>query len=81
MVGFNDIHGRPELEPRCAGCDEMETLNTKLREAGTKICEAFDKGIFIRSTSEDEDPAWAFKLFPYLRALGVLAENKEEGDV
>lgn len=50
---------------------------TDLLEAAAKVCEGFDQGVFVRA-ARDEDPAWAIKLFPYLRALGVLAAAVEE---
>jgi hypothetical protein len=61
-------------------CMEEESELDRLRKAGTKICEGFDKGIFIRSTSGDGESTWAIKLFPYLQALAVFADEKEKGD-
>ncbi|MES0385792.1 MAG: hypothetical protein ABUJ98_14555 [Hyphomicrobium sp.] len=61
-------------------CDAIQLADEieRLREAGSKLCEAFDKGIFIRSTKGDGDPAWAIKLLPYLRALAVFAEEESD---
>lgn len=46
--------------------------DAETREAISKVMEGFDRGVFVRNTVGDGDPAWAVKLFPYLRALGVL---------
>lgn len=51
--------------------------NARLREAGAKVCEGFDDGLFIRSTKGDGDSGWVIKLLPYLRALAVLAEKED----
>jgi hypothetical protein len=47
------------------------------QEAAQKVIEGFDKGVFVRDPAGDGDPAWAIKLFPYLRALAVLSEFAE----
>jgi hypothetical protein len=41
------------------------------------VLEGFERGLFVRGTSGDGDPAWAIKLMPYLVALGKLAKEVE----
>jgi hypothetical protein len=45
----------------------------RLRTAGAKVCEGFDKGIFVRALEWDAASDWAVKLLPYIQAIGVLA--------
>jgi hypothetical protein len=52
-------------------------MDTELRDAIHKVLEGFDKEVFIRNTAGDTESAWALKLFPYLRALAVLAQATE----
>ena len=54
--------------------DEIE----RLKAAGAKVCEGFDKAIFVRGTSGDDDTAWAIRLMPYLGALAELAGDVAE---
>lgn len=67
---------------QCDGCEELENDVERLEaellnimEAAAIVCEAFDKGIFVRSTKNDADPRWAIKLVPYLIALGQVTGN------
>jgi hypothetical protein len=42
MVGFDDIHGRPEAEPYCAGCDTADNRCAELeaeRDAALELLE------------------------------------------
>jgi hypothetical protein len=39
------------------------------------VLEGFDKGIFVRDISHDHQSDWAIRAFPYLAALGRLAEQ------
>ena len=48
----------------------------RLREAGEKICEGFNEGVFVRSTKGDDDSAWAMKLLPYIAALAVFSKGE-----
>jgi hypothetical protein len=51
-------------------------MSMTVKEAAAKVCEGFDKGIFVRDISKDPDAGWAshvlFTIAPYLVALGVL---------
>lgn len=58
--------------------DKLKIENARLREAGAKVCEGFDQGVFIRSTKGDDDSAWAIRLMPYLRALAALAATERD---
>ena len=49
-------------------------------EAIAKVLEGFDLGVFVRSTEHDGDSDWAIKCFPYIRALGVLAQEHQPID-
>lgn len=40
-----------------------------LREASEKVLEGFDKGFFVRSVANDDQPDWAIKLLPYVQSL------------
>ena len=61
----------------------LHGINTQLYTAAKGVIAAFDAGAFVRSTANDNDPAWAIKLLPHLRALTQLSgavhaiENKE----
>jgi hypothetical protein len=59
-------HGRDLLA-------ELEALRT-VQDAAAKVCAGFDAAIFVRNTDGDGASDWAIKAFPYLRALGILAE-------
>ena len=69
------ISGRPEPEPMCHGCDGLEQEIERLREAGSKICEGFDEGYFVRNVHRDGESNWAIKLLPYLRAIAVFVDD------
>ena len=43
--------------------------NFQLVDILRTILEGFDKGIFVRSIQEDDDPAWLIRLLPYIKAL------------
>ena len=47
------------------------TLNDAIR----KVLKGFDERVFVRSTTGDDDPAWASKLLPYVQALAVLSAH------
>ena len=49
-------------------------MSKELTEAIRRVLEGFETGVFVRSVEKDNDPAWAMKLIPYLRALAVLQE-------
>jgi hypothetical protein len=64
----------------CKANDAKRDEIAKLREAGAKLNEAFELGIFVRDLSGDDDPRWAIKLLPYLRALAVLVKDVSESE-
>ena len=47
----------------------------RLKEQVAKVLEGFDRKIFVRNIEGDGASDWAVKCFPYLRALGILAES------
>jgi hypothetical protein len=49
-----------------------------LHNAVRTILRGFDEGIFVRSTDNDLDPAWAIKLFPFIQALAVAQRYLKE---
>ena len=57
---------------------ENENLKAEVAENAeairTVLC-GFDEGVFVRSVAGDTDSGWALKLFPFVRALGVLADR------
>lgn len=66
-----------ECEKAMIGCahswkeraEHAEAACASLRTALEAILQGFDRGVFVRSTDGDSDPAWAIKLFPYVKAL------------
>jgi hypothetical protein len=46
-------------------------MTDSMRSAIQTILRGFDEGVFVRSTDNDLDPAWAIKLFPFIQALAV----------
>jgi hypothetical protein len=52
-----------------------------LYEAAKGILAAFEAKIFVRNIDGDNDPTWAMKALPHLRALAMLYEavNKVDG--
>lgn len=44
-------------------------------EAIRTLLRGFEEGVFVRNTANDNDPAWAIKLLPYLRAMNVLQDR------
>jgi hypothetical protein len=58
----------------------VESLLEVRHAAIRTVLRGFDEGVFVRSTDGDSDPAWAIKVFPFIRALGVLQQAlAEEG--
>ena len=51
----------------------LEEENARLWKAGSKVCEGFDKGVFVRSTKGDDNSGWSLLLMPYIQALAALA--------
>jgi hypothetical protein len=45
------------------------------------VLDGFARGVFVRSTENDADPAWAIKVFPYLRALAIIQEAYSEPEL
>lgn len=54
---------------------QKQEENIRLRRAGAKIIEAFDKGFFVRDVSKDHETGRMIEFLPYLQAL---AQFKEE---
>ena len=52
----------------------------RLRKACRIIIQAFDDGVFVRSTERDNNPKWAIELLPYIAALKTLDETRESGE-
>jgi hypothetical protein len=76
MGELNEARGEAAVQKRIERATQpLLDENERLREAGSKVCEAFELGMFTRSTKGDDDPAWAIKLLPYLRALAIFAED------
>jgi len=46
--------------------------NTRQREDIQIVLDGFDKTIFVRNVSQDSEPDWAVKAFPFLAALARL---------
>jgi hypothetical protein len=46
----------------------------ELCEAVRTILGGFDEGVFVRNISGDNDPSWAIKFMPFVRAIGI-AQN------
>lgn len=44
---------------------------TDFTNAVRMILRGFDEGVFVRNIDGDSDPAWAIKLMPFIRAIGV----------
>lgn len=53
--------------------DERTETYEGMTDAIRKVLDGFHEGVFVRSVAEDRDPAWAIRVFPYIKALGVLA--------
>ena len=62
---------------RDAACVVVEAENAKMREAALTVLRGFDEGVFVRSILGDDDTGWAFRLFPFVRALTDLRELSE----
>lgn len=52
--------------------EAAEQDGAKLDKAIAEVLEGFERGIFVRSIGDDANASWAIKLFPYIRALGIL---------
>lgn len=39
------------------------------------IIRGFHEGVFVRSVNDDLRPDWAFRVYPYLRALAIAQEH------
>ena len=45
-----------------------------IASAARTLLRGFGEGVFVRSTANDGDSAWAMKLFPFIQALAVLQQ-------
>ena len=57
---------------RALATPTREPREPSVQDAIDKVLEGFEVGVFVRAMRADSDPAWAIKLFPYLRALATL---------
>ena len=68
--------GRKDEELRIVALMSDQTAEiARLQEQVAKVLEGFDRKIFVRNIEGDGASDWAVKCFPYLRALGILAES------
>lgn len=59
----------------CPDClARLRSENANIKAAVKIILQAFDKGVFVRSTERDNNPKWAIELLPYIQALKQLHE-------
>jgi len=54
-----------------------EEQHEKRLKALETILRGFDEGVFVRDISNDSDPMWAIKLFPFIQALALAAKPTE----
>lgn len=64
-----------EIERLNGALDGKSEQIARLKEQVAKVLEGFDRKIFVRNIEDDGASDWAVKCFPYLRALGILAES------
>ena len=57
------------------GLEELVKERDRLREAGAKVIEGFDRRFFVRNIDLDKDTGWAMLFGPYLAALAALAKS------
>lgn len=62
-----------------AALDAEAKARAELEKAAKTVFEGFEAGMFVRDVHHDDDPAWAIRLVPYIRALAVLAQDGESG--
>ncbi len=48
----------------------------ELLEAAISICDFMDAGVLVRSTKNDDDPQWAVKQIPLVKALKSISEAR-----
>lgn len=58
-----------------------ELTQGEIHAAVRTVLDGFERGVFVRSTANDDDPAWAIKVFPYLRALAIIQEAYSEAEL
>ena len=85
-----DVHGRDGQFVADCGCHDFANANARLIAAAPdlldalkRIVAAFEANAFCRDTANDNDPAWAIKFFPHLKALAdatVILEKLEQPD-
>jgi hypothetical protein len=68
---------RLKFSAALARAEEAEREKDELLLAVSALMKAFDDGVFVRDTSNDNRPDWAIRLFNPLRALAVLREASD----
>ena len=63
---------------RCPTAFLLDEL-ARVGAAAKTVLEGFEAGVFVRDVRHDDDPAWAIRLFPYLRAIAVLQGEEPHG--
>ena len=69
------------VENVLAEVDRLRALNAELLAALKGILAGFEANVWQRNIDGDNDPAWAIKLLPHLKALAdaTVAVEKAEG--